>query len=96
MGIVGDRVTGENDMRINEPWTCDICQAKKQPSNGWCIGFANKRFDFEANGIKVTTTATAILPWNDLLADRKGAVHLCGVECISKFVAKAIAKGSGR
>jgi len=63
---------------------CDICRKQKAEVNHWWIGFM--RCD--------SVTSSVIQPWNDEIAEAIGAKHLCGQECVTKFVSEWMQKVS--
>jgi hypothetical protein len=86
--------------RITDPFKCDGCDTPKMPSNNWLIGLPKLEVTLhpeQKDGALcvVTTTAIALLPWDDKLADLPDAKHLCGVECSQKFVGKEVGKAKG-
>jgi len=82
--------------KIAQPFKCDVCDALKQPSNNWFLGFSGKTFSLDvaegevpyAKGQFVTTQAIVVIPWNEAGAEHQDASHLCGIECVTKFVAR--------
>jgi hypothetical protein len=86
--------------RITDPFKCDGCDTPKMPSNNWLIGLPSLTVHIQptlADGslCTVATSAIALLPWDDKLADLPDAKHLCGVECSQKFVGKEVSRTKG-
>ena len=60
-------------MRNPVPFTCDGCKAVKKETNHWWI-------------VSVSTEVLSLMPWNEDVAAQEGIYHLCGGECVSKFL----------
>lgn len=75
-------------MKIADPYKCDECPNLKQPSNGWFIALDTQAL---AN-ITTVPHGIGIVPWNDEVADFKGAKHLCSAVCAMKHLARQIDK----
>lgn len=65
-------------MRIAHPWECDVCGRAKGPSNHWWIGYFHS---FPAKGV-------VIQRWSDALAAAPDYFHLCGLECVTRWVTR--------
>jgi hypothetical protein len=70
-------------MKKPAPYTCDICDTERKPSNGWVIAFSKTN---DKGGQELSLSS-----WHPELADEPGAKHLCGQECISKHVSSLAA-----
>jgi len=80
-------------MRIDNPYSCDSCQSKKNPSNGWWLLFVcNVNTEINLHPLKLGE-GTVVIPWDDEVADIDGVKHLCGIDCVLKAVARELSKG---
>lgn len=76
-------------MAATKGYTCDGpgCAEIRTPSNHWLLA----KVDLETVGHvnPDTVVGIAVRKWDDRLADQDGAMHLCGVGCMSKVVSAA-------
>jgi hypothetical protein len=73
-------------MAATRGYTCDGpgCGQARTPSNHWLLA----KVDLETvnHAEPDTIVGIAVRQWDDRLADEEGAMHLCGVNCMSKVV----------
>lgn len=65
-------------------YTCDVCGAVKREANHWF------RVLVACRGVSVRFT---IVPWGCGTGRQKQEMHLCGLECAHKAMAKALTEG---
>lgn len=66
----------------SEVYKCDLCKATKGEVNHW---FVATSFGSKAELVQVET-------WSETAADARGTSHLCGRECVQKFMDAWMAK----
>ena len=65
-------------------YLCDVCGAGKLTANHWWRALVTR------NGAAVRFT---IVPWENFTGRPKLEIHLCGLECAHKAMAKALTEG---
>ena len=63
-----------------DTWACDICKTQKKETNHWYKGWINE--EFSGRGI-------CIYQWH---VEVSNCVHLCGIECVTKWMGRELAK----
>jgi hypothetical protein len=67
-----------------DTYKCELCSNQKKEVNHWFIVFLLKG---EGNVLKPTLS---ILSWNETTAAMQHAQHLCGIECLQRFVTQKV------
>lgn len=62
-----------------DTYCCEMCPELKKENNGWFVGLALKN-------------STLIMPWDEGTAAMKESKHLCGLDCVGKWVSQTLAK----
>ena len=68
------------------PYACDVCGHEKQDTNHWFILFPSSNEN---------TIVYAVYTWDDTVAEKQGAKHLCGSDCLAQMQSKLISKLQG-
>jgi len=69
-----------------DTFSCDVCGELRKDTNHWFLAFSN------FGKPEFTITEVALKVWSEHEAKFGGYVHLCGIECATKFVARELAK----
>ena len=101
--IWGDSDCPEDVPMKHEEFACDQCGATKQPmENGWWLGFDSSRDVIYPPLLRGTDRANnhlwgiSVFPWNKVLASERDAIHLCGENCVHKYVSSFMDNCKGK
>jgi len=81
--------------KIPSPWQCDMCTAHKKPSNGWFVAWTTIATPQAPSAFIPAGTDNVLVivaKWDDEIAERPEVQHLCGIECVTRWQAKELAK----
>ena len=73
-------------MALSTVPTCDVCGKAKGATNAWFVVFLDKYIP------RFGQCHYAVFDWENKLASKKGAKHICGESCLTVMQARKVSR----